>query len=291
MVLAGQALTVGALLRLFPGRIALTWAMTLGETALMSLIPLFIGFAIDGLLAGSLEAFWRLAGLLAALVGLSVLRRVYDTRVYGTIRVELGRAQADRGTELPVSTLNAQLGMGRELVDFLEETLPMVMAGIVQLLITIAILYAFSPLLALAAGAAALGSVAIYALFHRRFYRLNGELNQQTEAQVGILERRAARPVLAHLQRLRRFEVQISDSEAILYGLIFVLLLALMLFNLWHATIVLAATAGTIFSIVSYSWDFVENTLTLPMTLQQWTRLSEIMERLNRSTPTAAQES
>lgn len=282
-------LTIGTLLRVFRGRVALTWAMILGETVLMALIPLFIGFAIDGLLAGGLDELWNLTGLMGALIVLSVLRRVYDTRAYGTIRVELGKALVARSATLRISTLNARLGMGRELVDFLEETLPQAMAACVNLVIAIIILYVFSPILALAGGLAALAMIVIYALFHRRFYRLNGELNQQTERQVSILERREARPTLAHLMRLRRYEVRLSDTEAVLYGAIFVVLLGLILFNLWYAATTLTITVGTIFSIISYSWEFIESALALPVTLQYWSRLSEIMQRLNRAEAEGAQ--
>ncbi|MBO6640168.1 MAG: hypothetical protein JJ920_10720 [Roseitalea sp.] len=274
-------LTIVTLLRLFAGRISLTWAMILVETSLMALIPLFIGFAIDGLLAQRLEEFRLLAAIMLALIGVAVMRRIYDTRVYGTVRVELGREQAARSADLPVSALNARLGMGRELVDFLEDTLPGAMAAAVQLAIAVIVLYAFAPTLAFAGGAAALGMVLIYALFHRRFFRLNGALNHQTEKQVSVLEQRKARPIAAHLMRLRRQEVRLSDTEAVLYGAIFLVLLGLILFNLWFAATKLVITVGTIFSIISYSWQFVESALALPMTLQYWSRLSEIMRRLN----------
>lgn len=280
-MLTGRDLTVAALLSVFRGRVSLTWGMILAETALMALIPLFIGFAIDGLLAGNMLELWQLAGLMAALIAIAVIRRVYDTRVYGTIRVELGRAQAARSKDLAISALNARLGMGRELVDFLEETLPQAMAAGVQVLISVVILYAFSPVLALAGGVAAFAMAAIYALFHRRFYRLNGALNQQTERQVSILGKREATPTLSHLMRLRRLEVRLSDTEAVLYGAIFIVLLGLILFNLWFATTELSSTVGSIFSIVSYSWEFVESALALPITLQTWSRLSEITRRLN----------
>ncbi|MEL6227375.1 MAG: ABC transporter six-transmembrane domain-containing protein, partial [Pseudomonadota bacterium] len=114
-------------------------------------------------------------------------------------------------------------------------------------------------------------------------YRLNGDLNQQSERQVGVLDLRSTRPALLHLLRLRRQEVRISDTEAALYGLVFIVLMGSILFNLWYATTALSVSTGAIFSIVSYSWDFVEGALTLPMTLQNWTRLSEIMRRLNPS--------
>lgn len=280
-MLTDHPLTLGTLFHVFRRRIALTWLIILIETGLVALIPLFIGFAIDGLLAGSDAAFWQLAGMMAALIALAVIRRAYDTRAYGSIRVELGQAQIRRSGEIEVSTLNARIAMGRELVDFLEGTVPEALAGGVQLVLSIGILYAFSPSLALTAATATLAMIAIYAGFHRRFYRLNGALNQQIEKQVRLLERRALRPILAHFLRLRRLEVRLSDAEAFLYGAVFVVLLVMLLCNLKIATSLPETSAGTIFSVVSYSWDFVESALALPVTLQSWTRLSEIMTRIN----------
>ncbi|WP_299863463.1 ABC transporter six-transmembrane domain-containing protein [uncultured Hoeflea sp.] len=280
-MLTGRELTIASLMRVFTGRISLTWAMILAETCLMALVPLFIGLAIDGLLAGRLDELWLLAAIMAGLILIAVLRRIYDTRVYGAIRVELGREQAERSNSLLISTLNARLGMGRELVEFLEHTLPGAMAATVQLVISVLVLAAFSPVLALAGGAAALAMVMIYALFHRRFFRLNGALNQQTERQVSVLEQRAGRPTLSHLLRLKREEIRLSDTEALLYGAIFFVLSGLILFNLWFSATQLITTAGTIFAIISYSWEFVESALALPATLQHWSRLSEITRRLN----------
>lgn len=280
-MLAGHELSIRTLLRVFAGRIAITWVMTLAETTLLAFIPLFIGFAIDGLLDDRWQELINLGLLFGALVFVAVIRRVYDTRVYSAIRVKLGAAQTSRGSSMPISALNAQIGMGRELVAFLEETLPLVMTGLTQLIIALIVLFTYSPLLAGSAGVAATASLLVYTLFHRRFFQLNGELNQQTERQVDVLEGRRLRTATAHFLRLRRAEVRISDTEAALYGLIFVLLLGLILFNIRHATTALAATTGAIFAIISYSWDFVDGTITLPATLQDLTRLSEIVGRIN----------
>lgn len=274
-------ITIPALLRGFWRRIGLAWVLTLFETALTALVPLFIGFAIDGLLAQNTTALFQLITVMAVLIAISVARRAYDTRVFGTVRVEVGRAQAARAPDQPVSMLNARLSMGREIVDFLEGELPLVMAAVVQLVISMIVLFAFGPMLALAGAVAVVAMLMIYALFHRRFYRLNGHLNQQTERQVGILETRNPRGLLLHLSHLRRVEVRLSDSESILYGAIFIVLLGLVVFNLWYATTTLPITTGTIFSIVSYSWEFVESALALPVTLQGWSRLSEITKRIN----------
>ena len=78
-----------------------------------------------------------------------------------------------------------------------------------------------------------------------------------------------------------RLEIKLSDREAILYGTVFIVLLSMVVFNLWHATSFEQITAGTIFSIVSYSWEFVESAVMLPITLQSLTRLTEITARIN----------
>jgi hypothetical protein len=278
-------LTVLALLRAFRWRIPLTWLLILCETALTALVPLFIGFAIDGLLASDTEALFQLIAVLTVLILVSVIRRAYDTRVFGTVRVEMGKAQAARAANLPISTLNARLGMGRELADFLEADLPLAMTSFVQLIISLIVLYIFDPMLALAGASSVAIMLVIYSLSHARFYRLNGQLNQQTEQQVGILETRKPQRLMTHLTRLRGIEVRISDTESIIYGGIFVVLLGLVVFNLWYATANLSITSGTIFSIVTYSWELVDAALAFPMALQGWSRLSEIMQRINQAAP------
>ena len=282
-MLKDEPVTIATLLRRFLRPILLTWVMTLCETALMALIPLFIGFAIDGLLNDDPRALLQLAAVLAGLIVVSVLRRLYDTRAYGTMRVEVGIAQTGRSVGTPVSTLNARLGMGRELVDFLEQEVPAMMDSAVQLVVSLIVLYAFHPVLSYAALAAAVLMIAVYSLCHRRFYRLNADHNEQTEKQVGILEAKLSEGILAHLKTLRRIEIKLSDTEAYVYGAIFAVLLGFILFNLWFATTHIEITVGTIFSIISYSWEFVEAALVLPVTLQGWSRLSEIMKRINQA--------
>ncbi len=277
----GEPLTIATLLRRFLRPISLTWLQTLVETALMALIPLLIGFAIDGLLADDTTALLQLAAVLAGLIVVGVVRRIYDTRVYGTIRVALCTALTERAGDSPVSTVNARLGMGRELVDFLELEVPEIMASAVRLAIALIVLFAFHPVLFHAALAATLLMVALYALCHGRFYRLNGDYNQQSEQQVRVLEARAPAGILSHLTRLRRIEIKLSDTEAAVFGAIFTVLLGLILFNLWFSVTHVETTVGTTFAIISYSWEFVESALVLPETLKGWSRLSEIMARIN----------
>ncbi|TLP58534.1 hypothetical protein FEE96_19020 [Parasedimentitalea maritima] len=278
-----KQLTLGGLFSAFWPQITVTWAMTLVEVGLFASVPLLIGFAIDGLIQDDYAAFYQLGGVFLVLIVVATLRWVYDTRAYGIMRVELGKALVARSGTMPVSRLNARLTMGRELVDFLEKEAPESVTSIVRATAAIVILAGFHPNLAFAAFAALVITGLLYALVHRRFFNLNRSLNVQSEKQVGVLESRSLPRLGAHLLALRKSEVRISDTEGVIYGLISVALLGLQMFNLWFATRGLGATAGQVFSIITYSWDFVESALVLPITLQTFSRLSEITGRINQT--------
>ncbi|WP_299428714.1 ABC transporter six-transmembrane domain-containing protein [uncultured Shimia sp.] len=282
-LLRDKSLTLGGLFSVFWPQISVTWAMTLVEVALFAIIPLLIGFAIDGLMQDSYVAFFQLGVVFLLLIVVATVRRVYDTRAYGIMRVELGKTLVARSAALPVSRVNARLSMGRELVDFLEKEAPESVTAIIRATAAIIILAGFHPRLVLAALAALVVTALLYGAVHRRFFHLNRALNEQSEKQVGVLEGRSLPRLGAHLLALRKSEVRISDTEGVVYGLIFVALLGLQMFNLWFATQGLNASAGQVFSIVTYSWDFVESALVLPVTLQSFSRLSEITGRINQT--------
>lgn len=286
-VLIEDSLSIRTLFRVFRWKIVITWTLTILETAVLALFPLLIGRSIDGLLGDEYTAFYQFIGAMAVLTVVATGRRVYDTRAYGSMRVALGRAQAHRAGEEAVSVTNARVLMGRELVDFLEKEAPLSITGLIQIFVAIAVLYSFHGLLALAAGAAAVAMLGIYSLSARRFFNLNSDLNEQTETQVAMLESRDLSKVTAHLVGLRRHEVRLSDTESVVYALIFIALLTMLGFNLWFAATQTGATPGEIFSIVTYSYEFIQMSVILPMALQNLTRLAEITERINKAQPAA----
>ncbi len=263
-------------------RIALTWLLVLFENAAIALIPLFIGRAIDELLGGEgLLALSPLASVLMLLTIVSVLRRAFDTRAYGTMRVYLGTCVVDRHGDRPVSQLNARVDMAREFVDFLEGYVPALMTASVQLLVSFVVLLSFDLSLGVASASLFVVVAIVYSAFHRAIFRANRDLNEQVEQQVKVLEQHHVTRVSAHLRALRRFEVRLSDIDAALYGLIFLFMSMFILTNLVLAAQLEIATAGTVFAVVTYSWEIVESGFALPATLQQWTRLEEIRIRLN----------
>ncbi|MEO1187423.1 MAG: ABC transporter six-transmembrane domain-containing protein, partial [Pseudomonadota bacterium] len=221
-----RPLSLGSLLRVFWLQISVTWALTLLETLILVSLPLLIGRSIDGLLTQDWTPFYTLGAAMALLVVISVGRRVYDTRAYGRMRVELGMAVVDKADGAPVSKTNARLNMSRELITFLEAEAPIVIMAVLQVLVSLVILFSFHGWLAATAGGATVLALMIYGVASGRFFKLNGDLNSQSEQQVSALQSGVRDALFAHLSALRRHEVRISDTEAIVYGLIFVVLLS-----------------------------------------------------------------
>jgi hypothetical protein len=221
-----------------------------------------------------------------ALLLVAVVRRIYDTRTYSGIGVYLQARVESRNKELSISALNARLGMSKELVEFLEQQVPMVLTSFVQVIAAIIILATFHIYLSIAALLCTLSMIAVYASVHSRFFRLNGHLNEQTELQVGTLQTGKPSQIMKHFIRLRIWEIKISDTEAVLYGIIFAQVISFISFILWFGTTLPDATTGAIFSIVNYSWTYVESSAVIPLTLQSLTRLREITSRINRSPTT-----
>ena len=280
--------TIRSILKHNKSKVAITWFLVALENLFMVLLPLFIGFAIDDLVKGEFSDLYWLSALLVSLIVVSVIRRFYDTRIYGRIRVEIGEAVEIRmRNQLPpnnsVSIRNARLDMSRELVDFLENDVPPLMTAGIQLIASVIILSSFHINLGISAIIAGVIMLFIYAQFHPYFTRLNCSLNHRMEQQVSILSRVPFRGIRRHLERIKRREVLISDAEAIVYGLIFFVLFSFVITNLWLSTQLIQPTAGQLFSAVTYSLEFLEAAILIPITLQTLSRLTDISQRLNQN--------
>lgn len=278
-----QQISLQQIIRSHKSKVIINTLLLIVEIALMSLVPLFIGFAIDDLLNKKTNDLFILISVLASLIVVSVVRRFYDTRAYGEIRVSVQEEIVDRNADLATSVLNARLEMARELVDFLEENVAQILNAVVQFIVSLTVLYFLNPMLSVAALVSAVAMIIIYSMFHNSFYLINKTYNSQTERQVSILDKRSLSVARIHFQRLMKLEIKLSDREALLYGAVFFVLVAMVVFNLWYSTLFGTISAGTIFSIVSYSWEFVEAAVVLPVTLQSLTRLTEITHRINVS--------
>ena len=114
----------------FKWRISFTLSLVIIETLLALLFPLFIGWAINGLLNDSYEGIYWLLGLGAITVIMGSARRFYDTRIYAhiyqTITPEMVVREKARGQS--ISTISARSTLLTEIVEFFENALPQVLS-------------------------------------------------------------------------------------------------------------------------------------------------------------------
>ena len=118
--------------------------------------------------------------------------------------------------------------------------------------------------------------------FSRISLRLNAALNDRLEREVELVSRGSKAGVRRHFgHRLRFWRVRISDAEAMVWGGIEVVQIALTL-----AALALlgregsSVTAGEIFAVLSYVWTYGESVNDLPTVVQKVSRLKDIASRL-----------
>lgn len=98
-------MTLFSIYKRYKWRISLTMLLVFAEAVAMLLLPLVIGFAIDGLLVSSYNGVWQLAAVGFAVVIIGSLRRVYDTRVYAGIYVNLSKSPVPTSTPIPHNSM------------------------------------------------------------------------------------------------------------------------------------------------------------------------------------------
>jgi ABC-type multidrug transport system fused ATPase/permease subunit len=266
----------------FKGRVSLTFLLVMLESLLDVFYPLFIGLAIDGLLQGKYDGVIQLGalGMLSLLVGAS--RRAYDTRVYAGIYrqvvPEMVEKEQERGSS--VSKISARSSLLTEFVEFLENSMPEIIRGIVSLVGILVMIAALNQQVFFACLGILLLIMVVYGISGKTNYRLNASYNNQLEHQVQALESKDIRLVQQHYTRLMQWNIKLSDLENLNYVAIWIGVIALLVYT--PITVVEGGTTsyGQVSSIFMYVFNYIEASVTFPLYIQQLIRLKEISRRL-----------
>jgi len=275
-------LTLSVIFQRFTGKILFTLGLLSLENILMIAMPFLLGLAIDGLLAGDKQPLYLLAAVLILSTILGTARRFYDTRVYSHIAARLAREVAEKqlARQSSVSKVNTRVEMVSELVDFFEYELVESFNAVIKLVGTLVMLGFFHINLLLTALACTAFIVVIYLISGTRYFNLNRALNDQHEQQVDILTAGQRPSLFRHFTAMARSKVRLSDIEALNFGGVFILISLLIVINLVLASEVVGITTGGLFSVLTYTWEFAEVAIVLPLVYQQWVRSKEISTRL-----------
>ena len=268
-----------ALLRRFTGRLALTLALVVFEAVGWTLFPLVIGRAIDSVLADSVRGLYEFAAVGIGTMGIGIARRFVDSRAYARVFRRLGEELVSRDSASGASMKTARLRMLQEFVEFFEHQIPGLITGIIGLGGTLLILSVLNRPVFVGCLGVTGASLILYALTGKLTTRYNAGLNDELERQVDAVESGEPSRIAGHLRTLMRWNIRLSDLEAINFGVVWLFLMGLLVFSIGSAA-EQTLEYGTVFAVVMYVFQFTESVIVLPLYYQQWLRLREISGRL-----------
>ncbi|MEM7093628.1 MAG: ABC transporter six-transmembrane domain-containing protein [Actinomycetota bacterium] len=275
-------MSVLGLMSRFRWRVGATMLLVLVEAAIELLFPLFIGIAINGLLDGEYGGLIALGVLGVGALVVGSARRFFDTRayaaVYETIAGELVEREQERETD--TSTIAARTTLLGEFVEFLENSMPEIVMATIGTGGILVIIAGLNLNVFFACLGLCLLLVLTYWASGRRNLALNRGYNDELERQVTAIGSRDMDGVRSHFRLLMRWNRRLSDLETVNYFVIWLGVIALLVYAPIEVITPGETDYGFAFSTILYVFQFIEALVALPLFIQQVIRLREISGRL-----------
>ena len=262
--------------------LALTYSLSILEQLGMVLFPGLIGWAINDLLVDSYQGLivMSLVWLLLFLVMTS--RMMYDTRVfmriYTLIPHKVITQQKANGTDS--SKLMARSVLLRETIDFFERDIPSIISMLINFIGSLVMLALFDFHIVVVALLMLVPVALLNMGFWKPMHRLNRSMNNNLERQVTVIETGSAYAIERHFQFLRFLKIKLSDIEARNIGLIECFVIAVTAYIFIYTAKIPQVEAGTIFSVITYFWNFQESMDRTPTLLQSISKVKDVLSRI-----------
>lgn len=244
--------------------------------------PFFLGEAINDLLTHRYRGLLWLAGSQVLWLAVGTIRHRYDTRTYTAVYNSLVARMMTKVKTAALSKLNAHTNLAREAVDFLQFDLNYVVEAAYNLVGSLLLLFVYERKLVVLCLLMLIPVVLISFPYGRRMKRLNRAKNDELERQVDAIESRDKERIQMHFERLRFWQIKISDGEAYNFGLmellVLVVIVASLLLTVNPSTT--AVMAGDLIGIYNYILKFVSGLDTIPYTVQRVASLRDILQRV-----------
>lgn len=265
----------------FKFRISITIGTVIVEAILILLFPLFIGKAIDAALGKETQGIIYLAVLCFCFLIIGGVRRFYDTRTYALIFRKLAKEITANSTKRKPTKQVAHINLLEEVVQFFENSVPQLTSNIITFVGILIIIFTTNSTVFIGCLVVTLTILGVYRLSSRKILKFNNRYNSEFEKQVTIhiSDNEAAKS--QHYKRFKHWQIKLSDTETINFSIVWfmqsiLLCLSILIIAGQEDTL----SYGLIFSSVIYVWQFIENTLILPVYYQELLRLQDITKRL-----------
>ncbi len=227
---AGPASGLWSIFAAYRWRILATYGLFNLENLLRLAQPLVLGWAVSDLLRSSLVGLGVFFAQHVLYLALSAARRLYDTRCFTRIHADLaaGLVLDQRRREVDVSRVAARSALSREIVDFFERDVAVVLYILYSVIGPLVTLCWADWVLVWWCLALLLPACLLSRWTGRQSLILNGRLNDQLEREVEIIQRAQPAEVHGHFDLVRRWRIALSDRDAISFGLLELLIFGVM---------------------------------------------------------------
>ena len=264
-------------------QLLLTYSLFSLEMLGSLLRPFFLGVAVNDLIKGSYRGLIVLSVVHILWLIIGTIRHMVDTRTYSAIYTSLvTQFLSRRYGKSEVSKLSAHSTLAREFVDFLEFDLGYVIEALYSIVGSLVLLYFYDAAVVGICFTLLLPVMAISYFYGKKMKRLTRLKNDELEKQVNIISEGNKEVIKSHYDKLRKWQVKISDKEAFNFGVIEIMVMFVIAASLLISTKLFgtAMLAGNIIGMYTYILKFVSGMDTIPYTVQRLTSLNDITRRI-----------
>jgi hypothetical protein len=264
-------------------RILFTYGLFNLENIVRLAQPVALGLAIDGLLSSSYRGLLILIVQHLSHLLISLLRQVYDTRAFTSIYTDIvsDLVLKQRQREVDVSSVAARSALSREFVDFFEQDIPTVLQSVYSMVGALFILAAYDWTLFAYCLMLFIPAFIINYFYSKKSLVINGRLNDELEREVGIIGSFEPQGVRNHYHMVARWRINLSNLAAANFGIMELFILSLIVVSIIRFSALPDARPGDILAMFQYILMFVSGLDSVPLVVQQLSRLRDIERRIH----------
>ena len=278
-------MSIAQIIRARRAAVARTYTLTLLENVCTLAYPALTGLAVDDLLKRDFTGLTWLVAVWLVHLALSFARQRIDTRVfmglYADVASHIVGEQQEQGHG--TSKVSARVEMVRDVVGFFEKEVPAMVHNVLAVVGSLAMHFTYDVDAGFIAMAVLLPMFVVNAWYWGRALRLNRTINNQIEREVDDIESGSAFRVRRHFRLLRRWRVRLSDTESWTWGVTELATIVALVLILVDFTQSPAFTAGAIYAVLAYIYDYLEGLNQVPTVVNSLARLRDVRARLGSS--------
>jgi ABC-type multidrug transport system fused ATPase/permease subunit len=265
-------------------KLTITYCLFSVEMLGLIIRPFLLGNAVNQLLEKKYTGLLILGIVHIGYIIVGTVRHMYDTRTYATIYSELVTSFLIKNRQfLSTSKLSAHSTLSREFVDFLEHDLIFVVEALYNVVGAFIFLLLYKSTLAYVCLAFLFPISIISYYYGKSMQLLNLHKNDELEKEVDCIESGNVKDIQNHYNKLKKWQIRISDKEAYNFGIMELFVLAIICISLLittsNNTIILA---GDIIGIYFYLLKFTAGLDTVPYIFQRLSSLKDIANRIGK---------